>query len=97
MTKRNGPLCIADPSSLTDVDWTEINRFKRAYEVGGRRAFNKALKKLDDNPVLGIRVIGAFYPEMVREAIKDAMAQSGITREDLCEMKRKLESPAREQ
>jgi hypothetical protein len=70
-------LGIADPSSLTDADWAEIDRLKRAYEVGGHKAFNEALKKLDD-PVLGIRVIGAFYPAMVREAIKDAMAEHGV-------------------
>jgi hypothetical protein len=67
-------LGIADPSSLTDADWAEIDRLKRAYEVGGHKAFNE---KLDD-PVLGIRVIGAFYPAMVREAIKDAMAEHGV-------------------
>jgi hypothetical protein len=34
---------------------------------------------------------------MVREAIKDTMAEVGMTEDDLREMVRKLESPARDQ
>jgi hypothetical protein len=34
---------------------------------------------------------------MVREAIKDSMAEAGITEEDVREMVRKLESPAPDQ
>jgi hypothetical protein len=43
------------------------------------------------------RVIGAFFPEMVRETIKDVMAEKGITIEDIHELLQKLESPARKQ
>jgi hypothetical protein len=50
-----------------------------------------------DDPVRYIRVAGAFFPDMVREAIKDSMAEAGITEEDVREMVRKLESPARDQ
>jgi hypothetical protein len=50
-----------------------------------------------DDPVRYIRVAGALFPDMVREAIKDSMAEAGITEEDVREMVRKLESPARDQ
>ena len=83
MTKRADDLGVADTSGLTDADWAEINTLKRAYDDGGDKAFGKALKELDDNPVLGIRVLGACFPEMVREAIKDAVAANGMTEEDL--------------
>jgi hypothetical protein len=38
-------------------------------------------------------VLGALFPDLVREAIKDKMAESGITEEDLRELIRKLENP----
>ena len=41
-----------------------------------------------------MRVIGAFVPDMVREALKDAMSEAGMTEDDLDEFRRKLESPA---
>jgi hypothetical protein len=41
--------------------------------------------------------MGAFFPDMIRDAIKDAMAEEGIAEEDIRELMRKLESPAREQ
>ena len=56
------------------------------------------MSKLEkDDPVRYIRVAGAFFPDMVREAIKDSKAEAGITEEDVREMVRKLESPARDQ
>jgi hypothetical protein len=44
-----------------------------------------------------MKVIGALFPDMVREAIRDEMAEAGMTEEDLREMVRRLESPARDQ
>ena len=95
--KQSDDLGVADASGLTDADWAEINRLKRAYDDGGDKAFSKALKELDDNPFLAIRVLGAFFPEMVREAIKDAMAANGTTEEDLRELIRKLDPPPTKQ
>jgi hypothetical protein len=98
MTKRsNDDLSVADTSGLTDGDWDEINRLKRAYDDGGDKAFSEALKELDDNPTLRIRVLGAFFPEMVREAIRDAMAASGTTEEDTRDLIRKLDPPPAKQ
>ena len=38
-----------------------------------------------------------MFPEMAREALKDQMAEAGITLDDLRELVRKLENPARDQ
>jgi hypothetical protein len=38
-------------------------------------------------------VLGAFFPDLVRETIKDQLAEEGITEEDLRALIRKLENP----
>jgi hypothetical protein len=52
---------------------------------------------MESDPIRCSRIIGAFFPDMMREAIKDQMAEVGMTEEDLREMVRKLESPVRDQ
>ena len=85
-------------SGLMDVDWAEINKLRRDHEDGGQDGLSEAMSKLEkDDPVRYIRVAGAFFPDMVREAIQDSMAEAGITEEDVREMVRKLESAARDQ
>jgi hypothetical protein len=92
------PLEIENPSGLTDADWAEINKLRRAYESGGQPALNEAMQELaKDDPVRYVTVMGAFFPDMIREAIKDSMAEVGLTEDDVREMVRKLESPARDQ
>jgi hypothetical protein len=39
--------------------------------------------------------MGAFFPDMIREALRDSLAEQGVTEEDVRELIRKLESPAR--
>jgi hypothetical protein len=97
MAKKTDDLGIADTTGLTDADWAEINKLKRAYDEGGAKALSKAFNELCKDPVRATRVTGAFFPEKIREAIKDVMAQRGMTIEDFRELARKLESPAREQ
>ena len=46
---------------------------------------------------LSHHIMGAIFPDMVREIISDGMAEIGITEEDLRELIRKLESPAPDQ
>jgi hypothetical protein len=88
---------VVDSSGLTDANWADINRLKRTYEGGGQAALSKAMAELSEDSIRYMAVIGAFFPDMVREAIKDSMAESGMTEEDLRELVRKLESPARDQ
>ena len=92
------PIEVVDTAGLTDADWAEINRLGRIYEEKGEAALADAMAKLGaKDPVRYMRVMGAFFPDMVREAIKDQMAASGMTEEDLHALIRKLESPARDQ
>jgi hypothetical protein len=91
------PFEVIDSSGLTDADWAEINKLQQAYKEGGKRALNKAMAALAKDPIRFASVIGAFFPEMIREAIKDAVAEAGLTEEDLREMARRLESPAPDQ
>src|SRR5215831_4209182 len=80
-------LGIVDTSWLTDADWAVINR-RRIHEVEGQKAVRKALRALE--PESYLRVVAAFFPDKVREAIKDEMAENGITEQDLREMAEKL-------
>lgn len=88
---------MVDSSGLTDANWADINRLKRTYNEGGQAVLSKAMAELGEDPIRYMAVIGAFFPDMVREAIKDSMAESGLTEEDIREMVRKLKSPARDQ
>jgi hypothetical protein len=67
---------IQDTSGLADTDWIEINKLRKAYRNGGRKAFEIALDRLAKDPAI---VIGAFFPDMMREMIRDQMAEAGRT------------------
>jgi hypothetical protein len=87
-----------DTSHLTDADWAEISRLRRTWETGGTKAMLKAMKDLAEaDPIRYIHVVAAYFPETVRETIKDAMAEKGMTDDDLRKLIRKLESPTRDQ
>jgi hypothetical protein len=85
-------LNVVDCSGLTDADWAAVNRVNRACELGGAVAFWKELEKFDDVP-LQLRVLGAFFPELVREVIEEEMTEHGLTADDWQEAGRKDESP----
>jgi hypothetical protein len=86
---------IKNTSGLTDADWAEINRLRRAYDSGGDEALKRAYKDLcKGDPIRWVRVMGAYFPDYAREKLKDAMADLGMTIEDLRDMIRKSESPS---
>jgi len=92
------PFEVADSSGLTDADWSEIGELKQAYKKGGVEALKKAMDVLiGKDPIRFAVVARAFFPDMFRQAIKDAMAAAAITEEDLREFARKRESPAPDQ
>jgi hypothetical protein len=86
---------IADAQSVTDAEWAAINALRRSFEAGGSKALSEAFKKLSEDSVLYIGVVGAFFPDMVREMLLDEMAAQGITQEDIEEVIRKRERLAR--
>jgi hypothetical protein len=89
---------VIDPSGLTDADWSEIGKLQRAYAEGGPPALNAGLLDLHNKDVFRhAAVCAAFWPDEMREAIRDQMAEAGIDADDLRELIRKLESPARDQ
>jgi len=83
---------IADASGLTDADWTAINKLKHAFVVGGADGVATALDQLSvSDPIRYVYVLGALFPDMVREAIEVQMAESGLPEDDTREVLRKLE------
>jgi hypothetical protein len=89
---------IEDTSSLTDADWAEINKLVRAYNSGGEKSLERALGGLlKGKPVRYARVYGAFFPNRLREALKDEMAVRGITEEDLQDFRQKSEGATTKQ
>jgi hypothetical protein len=90
MTNKTDDPGIADTSSLTDSDWAEINKLKRAYDEGGVKALSKALEELKKDFSRAFPVLAAFFPEKMREALKDVMAEQGITEEDVRELGQSL-------
>ena len=81
-----------DSSYLTDADWGEINKLKRAFKDGGKTALAKAVEQLGDDPILYLNVMAAIFPEMIREKLKDLLADAGITADDARELMQKLET-----
>jgi hypothetical protein len=91
MTKKSDHLEVVDTTGLTDADWAEINKSKNAYDVGGQKALSAALDDLAKDPSRTARVLGALFPDLVREATKDKMAPRGglnFAREALLDCRR---------
>lgn len=62
--------------------------------LGGNKALSTAIGELSKDPFRYTSVMAAFFPDMIREAIKDSMAEIGMTEQDVRELLRRLESPA---
>jgi hypothetical protein len=94
MTKKSDHSEVVDSTDLTDADWAEINKLKKAYDAGGATALSAALDALRErDPIQTVRVLGAFFPDLVRETAKDTLAEQGITKEDLLELIQKFQNP----
>ena len=84
MTDTPSPFEVVDSSGLTDDDQADIQTLKQLYESSGRDAVLKALGELGaSDPVRSIRILHALFPKTVREALKDSLAEEGITEDDL--------------
>jgi hypothetical protein len=81
-------LGIEDSLGLTDADCSEIHRLSQVYRTGGERALMKAMKRLARDPVQAVKVYGALFPAVVREVLKDQVAERGITEKDLQKLRR---------
>jgi len=80
----NQLLEVLDASGLRDADWPDIKSLQQLNQSSGRDAVSKALGELGaSNPVRSIRILHAFFPDTVRAAIKDSLAEEGITEEEL--------------
>jgi hypothetical protein len=89
---------IIDSTGLTDADWAEINKLQKLYAEQGADALNTSLADLRERDfICYVHIVGAFFPNEFREAIKDEMANAGMDEDDLRALIRKLESPARDQ
>lgn len=92
MPDDDNDLAVVDSSGLTDRDWTKINELSAIYKAGGKQALAIALDTLtNEDPVLTLRVLAAFSPVDTSNAIKDVMADQGITEDDMRQLIAKLE------
>jgi hypothetical protein len=83
---------IVDTSGLSDSHWTEINKLLRAFDEGGDEAFWSAVDDLGKrDPIDQCLILSSFFPEMMRELLKDAAAASGMSEEDIRDLQRKLQ------
>jgi len=54
------PFEVVDPSGLSDADWAEINKLQRVYKEGGKRALNRAMAALANDPIRFVALSARF-------------------------------------
>jgi len=86
-------LNVVDTSGLTDADWAAVRRVNRAYEARGIEAFWDELEKLDE--LQAFRVASAFFPCLMRELIRDHMAEYGLAIDNWRVVLKRAEDAAR--
>jgi hypothetical protein len=93
MARKHEPLEVVDSSGLTDGDWAKINRFRHLHESGDSKALSKAAfaELVEADPISFVRIMGALFPDMIRETRKDVLAEVGMTEDDVRELIQKLE------
>ena len=81
---------------LNEADRAELTRFEEIYRSEGSDALSRVLREAARrNPVAYVRIMAALAPDVVREQLRDAMAEAGMTADDVREMIRKLEIAGR--
>jgi len=94
LNRNREPLEVVDSSDLTDADWAIINQVRRVHETGDEKALSRLLDKLAAaDQIRFLTAMYAFFPELVRDTIRDQLAEAGITVEDVREIIQKLERP----
>ena len=63
----------------TEADWSAVNKVRRAYERGGWDAFWSEFETFEDDLMLQIMVLEDIFPDVMRQAIKDELAEPGFT------------------
>jgi hypothetical protein len=87
-------LGIEDTSHLTDADWAEISKLRRAFRSDGIKALRREMRMLlNENPVRYYTIMHAFFPRKISEMIKDVAAELEVTEEEAIEMAEKMNSP----
>jgi hypothetical protein len=86
-------LNVVDASELTVADWAAVRRVNRAYDARGIEAFWDELEKLDE--LQAFRVASAFFLNLIRELVRDHMAEYGLTIDDWRVVLKKAEDAAR--
>ena len=77
---------MSTPSAVRlDADRIELNKLLKILETGvGQKQFHKHYDDfVEKNPACAFRIYEAFYPHKALNALKDALANAGLTAEDL--------------
>ena len=91
--KREPAPDVVDPSELTDADWAEINKLRQIWETGGPEAWSEAIDRLESaNPIRHLVVMAALFPDEVRKAIRDEIAERGMTVREMRELLIRLQN-----
>ena len=85
------PFKIVDTAKLSESDWAEIRKLEQAWEIGGSKGLSTALDRLAQDQVIYLRIMVVYFPELIREAIRDEMAARGMTDEDVRDLINKLQ------
>ena len=81
-----------DTSRFTDADWAALAKLRDAHERGGAEAVETAMKEIEEaDLVTYVRIIGAYFPDQLREVLRAAMFDRGLTAEELRELIQKSE------
>jgi hypothetical protein len=62
---------------ITDADWAEVNKLRRAYDGSGDEALKRAYEQLCKDPIRWVSVMSAFHSDYVRAKV-DAYAALGF-------------------